>query len=89
MQFCCTAQKVHYTQTASSRVENLALRPKTDHGVVGHEVGGGHHLEGAGPEPSVDVEWLEVGGLAAFNLLVAKTTRSVDVLKRGTVFRDA
>ena len=54
----------------------------TDHSVVGDEVGGGHHLEGAGPEPSVDVDGLEVSGLATFDFLVAETAGGVDVLIR-------
>lgn len=50
---------------------------------VGHEVGGWHHLECAGPEPSIDVDGLEVSGLAAFDLLITESSGSVDVLDAG------
>jgi hypothetical protein len=51
------------------------------HIIVGDKVCWGHHFQSTRPEPSVDVQRLEVIGLAALNLFVAQSTRGVDILK--------
>jgi hypothetical protein len=66
--------------TMKSTMETVTVKiRKTHHGVVGDEVSWRHHLQGACPEPSVDVDGLEVSGLASLDLLVAKSSGGVKV----------
>jgi hypothetical protein len=51
--------------------------------IVGNKVSRGHHLQSAGPEPSVDTKWFEVSGITTFDLLVTQTSGSVNVLDIG------
>ena len=58
--------------------DTIFIFENTHDGSVGHEVGGWHHLESAGPEPSVDDDGLEGLGLTAFAGEVALATGWVD-----------
>ena len=64
--------------------KTICQKDSTNHSIVRNKVGGWHHLQGAGPEPTVDVDGLKVGSLTTFNLLVTQTTGCVDILDTGS-----
>lgn len=78
----CSTGFVAETIGADSSVR-LTRTPIVEH-IVRPQISGRHHSKCTSPEPTIDVQRLEPGGVTTFDLLVAKTTSIVNIFNIGS-----